>query len=55
MTLAEWRAISPKDGAAPYTVMRGSFRDCLDALRGKPEASHNLYEIHMGDGAILLE
>ena len=45
--------VSAKDGAAPYTIMRGSLRDCIDALRGKPEASHKLYEVHTGDGAIL--
>jgi hypothetical protein len=45
--------ISPKDGASPYTIMHGSLRDCTDALRGKPEASRKLYEIHTGDGAIM--
>lgn len=45
--------ISPKDGASPYTIMRGSLRECVDALRGKPEASHHLYELHMSDGGIL--
>lgn len=45
--------ISAIDGAAPYTIMRGSLRECVDALSGKPDASHKLYEIHMGDGAIL--
>lgn len=45
--------ISPKDGASPYTIMRGSLRDCIDALRGKPEASHKLYEVHTSEGAIM--
>ncbi len=45
--------ISPKDGASPYTIMNGSLRDCVDALHGKPEASHKLYEVHTGDGAIM--
>lgn len=45
--------ISSKDGASPYTVMHGSLRECVDALRPKPESSHNLYEIHVGDGAIM--
>lgn len=57
-TLMKWPSlngerISTKDGAAPYTIMRGSLRECVDALSGKPEASHKLYEIHMGDGAIM--
>ena len=45
--------ISPKDGASPYTIMRGSLRDCVDALRNKPEASHHLYEIHTSDSAVM--
>ncbi len=45
--------VSPKDGAVPYTIMRGSLRDCVDALRGKPEVSHHLYEVHMSDGAVM--
>jgi hypothetical protein len=45
--------ISPTDGAAPYTIMQGSLRDCVDALRGKPASSHQLYEMHMGDGGIM--
>jgi hypothetical protein len=45
--------ISPKDGAAPYTIMHGSMRECVDALRNKPEASHHLYEIHAGNGAVM--
>jgi hypothetical protein len=40
--------ISPKDGASPYTIMRGSLRDCVDTLRSKPESSHHLYEIRTG-------
>ncbi len=45
--------ISPKDGASPYTIMRGSLRDCVNALRSKPESSHHLYEIHTGDSAVM--
>lgn len=45
--------ISPKDGASPSTIMHGSLRDCVDALRAKSEASHKLYEIHTGDGATM--
>lgn len=45
--------ISPKDGAAPYTIMRGSLRECIEVLRNKSESSHHLYEIHMSDGAVL--
>jgi hypothetical protein len=45
--------ISPKDGASPYTIMRGSLRDCVDALRSKPAASYPLYEIHTGDSAVM--
>jgi hypothetical protein len=57
-TLMKWPSlngerISPKDGAAPYTIMRGSLRECVDALRAKPEASHKLYEVHTGDVAIM--
>jgi hypothetical protein len=33
--------------------MHGSLRDCVDALRGKPETSHKLYEVRPGDGAIM--
>jgi hypothetical protein len=40
--------VSAKDGASPYTIMHGSLRDCVDALRGKPEASHKLYENSCG-------
>ena len=43
--------ISPKDGAFPYTIVRGSLHDCVDALRSKSESSHHLYEIHTGDNA----
>lgn len=45
--------ISPKDGASPYTIMRGSLRDCVDALRSKPDSSHHLYEIHTDDNAVM--
>ena len=45
--------ISPQDGASPYTIMRGSLRDCVDALRNKPEASHHLYEIHTSDSTVM--
>ena len=45
--------ISAKDRASRYTIMHGSLRDCVDALHGKPEASHKLYEVHTGDGAIM--
>lgn len=45
--------ISPKDGASPYTITRGSLCDCVDALRGKPESSHHLYEIHTGDSIVI--
>lgn len=47
------KRISPKDGASPFTIMRGSLRDCVDALRSKPESSHHLYELHTGDSAVM--
>ena len=28
-------------------------RDCVDALRSKPESSHHLYEIHISDNAVM--
>jgi len=57
-TLMKWPSlngerISAKDGASPYTIMHGSLRDCVDALRAKPDASHKLYEVHTVDGAIM--
>ena len=47
------RRINPKDGASPYTIMQGSLRDCVDALRNKPESSHHLYDIHTCDNAVM--
>lgn len=41
------------DSSGPYTVMRGSLRDCVEALQRKPESTHHLYEIHFADGAAL--
>lgn len=45
--------VSQKDGAAPYTIMRGALRDCVVALRSKPEFTHHLYEVRLADGSIL--
>lgn len=40
-------------GLALHNHARLVTGDCIDALRGKPEASHKLYEIHTGNGAIM--
>lgn len=41
------------ESSGPYTIMRGTLRDCVEALRRKPESTHHLYEIRFTDGAIL--
>jgi len=53
MVIARQRAYQRERRGAPYTFLRGSLRDCVDALRSKSESSHHLYEIHTSNSTAM--
>lgn len=53
--LMKWPSVAGErvstDGTAPYTITHGALRECVDALRRKPQSTYHLYEVRLEDGS----